>query len=73
MKKVMIAFGYDNTLTLEQAQTDKSKYVGFQEIACHIIFHIKMDLTRKAIFVAGGRLTEPPASITYACIFTRGT
>ncbi len=66
MKKVMIAFGYDSTLTLEQARTDKSKYVGFQEITCHIIFHVKMDLTRKTIFVASGCLTEPPASITYA-------
>jgi hypothetical protein len=30
-----------------------------------MIFDVKMDLMRKAQFVAGGHLTEPPASITY--------
>jgi hypothetical protein len=61
MKKVMIAFKYEDTSTPEQARTDKSKYVGFQDITCpHMIFDIKMDLTRKTRFVAGGHLTEPP-------------
>ena len=72
MKKVMVAFEYDDTLlTPEQARTDKSKYVGFQEIACHIIFDVKMDLTQKARFVAGGHMTEAPASITYSSIVSR--
>ena len=83
--KVMIAFEYDNTLTQEQARTDKSKYVGFQETTWHIMFDVIMDITRKVRFVAGGHLTEPPASITYSsvlvscslvcttCIFTPGT
>ena len=71
MKKVMIAFEYDETLTPEQARADKSMYVGFQEITCHIIFDVKMDLTRKARFVAGGHLTEPPASITYSSVVSR--
>jgi hypothetical protein len=71
MKKVMVAFEYDDTLTPQQARTDKGKYVGYQEIACHIIFDVKMDLTRKARFVAGGHLTEPPASITYSSVVSR--
>jgi hypothetical protein len=71
MKKVMVAFEYDDTLTPEQARTDKSKYVGFQEITCHIIFDVKMDLTRKARFVAGGHLTEPPVSVTYSSVVSR--
>jgi Reverse transcriptase (RNA-dependent DNA polymerase) len=45
--------------------------VGFQKIPCHLIFDIKMDLTRKARFVAGGHKTEPPASITYASVVSR--
>lgn len=73
MKKVMVAFEYDDTLTPEQARADKSKYVGFQEITCHIIFDVKMDLTRKARFVAGGHLTEPPASITYLSVVSRNS
>ncbi len=69
----MVAFEYDDTLTPEQARADKSKYVGFQEITCHIIFDVKMDLTRKARFVAGGHLTEPPASITYLSVVSRNS
>jgi hypothetical protein len=41
--------------------------VGYQEIDCHMIFDIKMDLTRKARFVAGGHTTETPTSITQCC------
>ena len=66
MKKVMIAFDYDESVTPDQIRDGlaKGKYVGFQEIKCHMIFDVKMDLTRKARFVAGGHLTKPPSSIT---------
>lgn len=33
-----------------------------------MIFYIKMDFTRKARFVAGGHVTDPPTSITYSRI-----
>jgi hypothetical protein len=70
MKKVMIAFDYDESVTPQQIRDRlaKDRYVGFQEIKCHMIFEIKMDLTRKARFVAGGHMTEPPASITYSSV-----
>jgi hypothetical protein len=73
MKKVMIAFDYDESITPEQIREGLSKgdYVGFQEIKCHMIFDVKMDLTRKARFVAGGHMTEPPASITYSSVVSR--
>jgi hypothetical protein len=72
MKKVMVAFEYiDQQLTPEQARNLHTKYVGFQEINCHMIFDIKMDITRKARFVAGGHRTEPPASITYSSVVSR--
>ena len=45
--------------------------VGFKEITCHLIFDVKMDLTRKARYVAGGHLTDPPSSLTYASVVSR--
>ena len=71
MKRVMVAFEFEDGLTPEQVRHDKSAYVAFQEIACHMIFDVKMDLTRKARFVAGGHLTEAPASITYSSVVSR--
>ena len=71
MKKVMIAFEFDDGMTPEQVRQDKTAYVAFQEIACHMIFDVKMDLTRKARFVAGGHMTEAPASITYSSVVSR--
>jgi Reverse transcriptase (RNA-dependent DNA polymerase) len=45
--------------------------VGYQFIPCHMVFDIIMDFTRKARFVAGGHVTEPPSSITYASVVSR--
>ena len=45
--------------------------VGFKEITCHLIFDVKMDLTRKARYVAGGHLTDPPSSMTYSSVVSR--
>jgi Reverse transcriptase (RNA-dependent DNA polymerase) len=44
---------------------------GFQEIRCHIVFDIKMDLTRKARFVAGSHTTEAPVSLMYSSVVSR--
>lgn len=71
MKKVMVAFEFDDALTPEQVRQDKSLYVGYQEISCHIIFDVKMDLSRKAHFVAGGHVTESPTSTTYSSVVSR--
>ena len=40
-------------------------------IRCHMVFDIKADFKRKARLVAGGHLTDPPASITYASVVSR--
>ena len=46
--------------------------VGFKEISCHLIFDIKSDtLQRKARFVAGGHLTDPPKDSTYSSFVSR--
>jgi hypothetical protein len=71
MKKVMVAFKFDDGSTSEQVRLDKTAYAAFQEIRSHMIFNAKMDLTRKAHFVAGGHMTETPTSITYSSIVSR--
>jgi len=32
-------------------------------IRCHMIFYLKLDLTHKARFMAGGHMTDPPTSL----------
>jgi Reverse transcriptase (RNA-dependent DNA polymerase) len=45
--------------------------IGFQQIPCHIVFDVKLDFTRKARFVAGGHVTNPPSTQTYASVVSR--
>ena len=47
--------------------------VAHTEITCHLIFDIKLDLTRKARYVAGGHLTDVPANMTYSSVVSRDT
>ena len=49
------------------------KLVVYQEIRFHMIVDIKMDgrFTRKACYVAGVHITDPPSSITYSSIMSR--
>lgn len=70
MTNVRIAFEEFTGGTLDDVKARK-KLVGYQRINCHMIFDVKMDLTRKARFVAGGHMTEPPESITYSSVVTR--
>jgi len=70
MANVRPAFEEWTEGTLKDAR-DGKKLVGYQEISCHMIFDVKMDLTRKARFVAGGHTTEVPESITYSSVVTR--
>lgn len=74
MTNVRVAFETDEHATPQEARTNK-KYVGFQEIKCHMIFSVRMDgqFTRKARFVVGGHRTNPPASITYSSVVARDT
>lgn len=69
----MVALEYDESLTLEQIREGlaKGKFVRFQEIKCHMLFDVKMNLTWKACFVAGWHMTEPPASITFLSVVSR--
>jgi hypothetical protein len=40
----------------------------YKHIDCHMIFDVKMDLTRKARFVAGGHQTDLPKESTYSSV-----
>jgi hypothetical protein len=64
MAKVRIAF---QTLGDEEGPPPT-----FQEIRCHLIFDVKMEnFQRKARLVAGGHMTETPASVTFASVVSR--
>jgi Reverse transcriptase (RNA-dependent DNA polymerase) len=40
-------------------------------VKCHMIFDVKPDLTRKARFVAGGHMTDPPKESVYSSVVSR--
>jgi hypothetical protein len=40
-------------------------------VPCHMIFDVKLDLTRKAHYVAGGHWTDTPSHLTYSSVVTR--
>jgi hypothetical protein len=60
MKNVCIAFQF--------LDADETVPVSFKWIKCHLIFNVKMDFMRKARFVAGGHMTDPPSSITSSVV-----
>lgn len=62
MRKVEMAFEF-----LEDDQIP----IGYKEIKCHLIFDIKMDLTRKARHVAGGHKTDEPKESTFSSVVSR--
>ncbi len=43
----------------------------YQWIPYHMIFDIKLDLTRKARFIAGGHWTDPDPTLSYSLVVTR--
>jgi hypothetical protein len=64
MKNVRVAF--------DILKDDDEIPPGYQRIDCHVIFDIKMgSLRRKCRYVAGGHMTDPPATITYASVVSR--
>jgi hypothetical protein len=73
MSKVKVAFEFCEDWTPDQVRQGLARrdFVGFQEIGCHLVFDVKMDLTRKARFVAGGHMTETPNSLTYSSVVSR--
>lgn len=63
MRNVMVAF--------EILEDGTDVPPGYQHIKCHLVFDVKMDLTRKARLVAGGHETEPTKDATYSSVVSR--
>jgi hypothetical protein len=64
MRNVRVAF--------KILEADEKVPVGSRFIPLHMIFDVKMDLTRKARLVAGGHTTDPPPSVnTYSSVVSR--
>ena len=61
----------NSRIAFQVLDADDQPPIGYTEITCHLIFDVKMDLTRKARYVAGGHLTDPPSSMTYASVVGR--
>jgi hypothetical protein len=61
----------NNRLALKFLQDKRQVPIGYKWIKCHMIFDVKMDFTRKARYVAGGHMTDPPASITYSSVVSK--
>ena len=70
MRKVKIAWEVRNDLVLNEVRKGK-QLVRFTEIACLMVFDVKMDFTWKARFVAGGHLRDDPTTITYSSVVSR--
>lgn len=60
-----------NVMTAFEFRDDDIMPVGYKEIPCHMIFDVKMDLTRKARLVAGGHKTDPPKESVYSSVVSR--
>jgi hypothetical protein len=61
----------NNRLAFQFLEEGETVPIGYKWIKCHMIFNIKMDFTRKARYVAGGHMTDPPPSITYSSVASR--
>lgn len=60
--------------TPEEIRSGKAlEMMGYQEITCHLVFNIKMDITQKAHFVAHWSRTEAPQSMTYSSMVAQGS
>jgi hypothetical protein len=70
LEKIMVAFDTQHDKLPEMICGDSKLLSGYQEIRCHWIFDVKMELTRKSRFVAGGHTTTTPSQ-TYSSVVSR--
>ena len=69
MTKVKVAWKTAEDTTPDQVRAGKAhSLIGYSEIKRHVVFDVKMDLTRKGFFVAGGHQTKTPGAITYSSV-----
>ena len=60
-----------NVLPAFEFRDDDCMPLGHKKISCHMIFTVKMDLTRKARLVADGHRTDPPKDMTFSSVVSR--
>ena len=65
MTNVLVAF--------KMLDSGENLPVGYSKLSVHMVFDIKLDLTRKARLVADGHLTPDPVDSTYAGVVSRET
>ena len=71
LDKIMVAFNPKHDgVTPEMIRANPQVLPGYQEIGCHWVFDVKMDLSRKSRFVAGGHTTKTPKQ-TYSSVVSR--
>lgn len=61
----------NNAIAFKFLEDGQNFPVGSKWIPFHMIFDVKMDLTRKARFVAGGHWTDASTQLTYSSVVTR--
>ena len=73
LEKLQVALEIDDKIDPQAIRLGAacSEYVGYKEIRCHWVFDIKMDLTRRAHFVARGHTTDTPMSMTYSSVVSQ--
>lgn len=73
MTKLRPAVDVHSQHTPDQIRSRQARdtLVGYQEIPVHWVFDVKMDLTRRARFVAGGHKTETPTCGMYSSVVSR--
>jgi hypothetical protein len=60
------------SITFDILEGGRKVPIGFQFVKCHFVFDIKLGtLIRKARLCAGGHMTGPPGSQTYASVLSR--
>ena len=70
LRVVKVAWEARDDLDLGEVRAGR-QLIGHTEISCHMVFDVKMDLTRKARLVAGGHMTDAPNSLTYSSVVSR--
>lgn len=63
----------DSRVAFQLLERGENPPPGHKEITCHLIFDLKLDMTRKARYVAGGHLTSVPTYMTYSSVVSRDT
>ena len=63
----------DSRVAFKHKERGEKAPVGYTQITCHLIFDLKLDMTRKACYVAGGHLTDVPTYMTYSSVVSRDT